>query len=124
MMIEDFIIGNVHGLWQGSIKTDTEAKIEQSKNIIDLVEMVKGRKIICGDFNMLPDTKSIQILGDKYRDLIKEHNVKNTRSSLYVKDLRYSDYIFTDRDIKIKDFSVANQEISDHLPLCLEFTLK
>ncbi len=119
--VEDYVIINIHGLWQGSIKGDTEAKIEQSQKIIDLAESVGGKKIICGDFNLLPDTKAIQMLSSKYKNLIEEYKITETRSSLYTKELRYSDYAFVDKDIKINDFSVPKLNISDHLPLVLDF---
>jgi endonuclease/exonuclease/phosphatase family metal-dependent hydrolase len=119
--VEDFAIINVHGMWQGSIKTDTEAKIEQSKKILDLAEKTDGRKIICGDFNVLPDTKSIQMLADKYTDLIREYGIKETRSSLYTKELRHAGFVFVDNKISVKDFSVPKMTVSDHLPMILEF---
>ncbi len=119
--VENYVITNIHGLWQGSIKTDTEAKLEQSKKIIELTESISGKKIICGDFNLLPDTQSIQMFSNKYRDLIQEYKIDSTRSALYTKSLRYSDYVFTDKDIIVKSFSVPDMEISDHLPLFLDF---
>lgn len=119
--VEDYVIISVHGLWQGSVKGDTEAKIEQSKKILDLAQSINGKKIICGDFNLLPDTKSIQVLSEKYKNLIGEYKITETRSSLYTKELRYSDYVFTDESVKIKDFSVPKIDISDHLPLVLDF---
>ena len=119
--VEDCAVVNVHGMWQGGIKTDTEAKIEQSKMIIDLAEKTGGRKIICGDFNMLPETKSIQMLDDKYTNLIKKYGIKETRSSLYTKELRHAGFVFVDKEISVKDFFVRNVTISDHLPMILEF---
>ena len=119
--VEGYSIINVHAVWQGSIKTDTEAKIEQSKILLDILEQANGKKIICGDFNLLPGTKSIQMLGDKYRDLIKEYKITSTRSTLYAKELRYSDYAFIGKDITVNSFSVPNVTVSDHLPLLLDF---
>jgi endonuclease/exonuclease/phosphatase family metal-dependent hydrolase len=118
--VEGLAIINVHGIWQGGIKTDTEAKIEQSKKILDLAEKTDGRKIICGDFNVLPDTKSIQMLADKYTDLIREYGIKETRSSLYTKELRHAGFVFVDNKISVKDFSVPNMVVSDHLPMIIE----
>lgn len=119
--VEDYTIINIHGLWQESIKTDTEAKIEQSQKIIDLAESTPDKKIICGDFNLLPDTKSIKMLDEKYNNLIKKYEIKNTRSSLYKKENRFADYIFTSPKIKVNDFKVLEDEVSDHLPLFLDF---
>jgi endonuclease/exonuclease/phosphatase family metal-dependent hydrolase len=118
--VENYMMVNVHGLWQGSIKEDTEAKIEQSERIIKLAEKTSGRKVICGDFNLLPQTKSIKMLSDKYNNLIQKFNILNTRSSLYTKAIRYSDYIFTDKNVIVNLFEVPNMDISDHLPLLLE----
>lgn len=119
--VGDILVINVHGLWQSGIKTDTEAKIEQSRKILELAKKNEGRKIICGDFNLLPDTKSIQILGDEYKNLIQEYNITKTRSSFYKKEIRYADYVFIDKDVTINNFSVPDLNISDHLPLVLDF---
>jgi endonuclease/exonuclease/phosphatase family metal-dependent hydrolase len=118
--VEDYFIINVHGLWQGSIKSDTEAKLEQSKEIIQLANKSNKLPIICGDFNLLPDTKAIQMFRDKYRDLIQAYNIQDTRGSLYPKDLRYADFAFVSKEINIKSFAVPNVPISDHLPLIME----
>src|SRR3989304_780654 len=45
-----------------------------------------GQKILCGDFNLNPDTKSLNILDRGMKNLIKEYKVKSTRSGLYKKD--------------------------------------
>lgn len=119
--IEDYSVLNIHGLWQGSIKKDTEAKLEQSHKILDLAKKTKGMKIIIGDFNLLPDTKSIQMLADTYDNLIQKYGINTTRSTLYLKELRDSDYAFTDKKIAINDFSVPDMEVSDHLALVLDF---
>ena len=119
--IEDYSVLNIHGLWQGSIKKDTEAKLEQSQKILDLAQKTKCKKIVIGDFNLLPDTKSIQMLADTYENLIQKYGIKTTRSVLYLKELRDSDYAFTDKQITVNDFSVPNIEVSDHLPLVVDF---
>lgn len=119
--VEGFVVLNVHGMWQGSIKEDTEAKIAQSKQIIELAESLGGKKIICGDFNLLPHTKSIGLFQDKYVDLIKKYHITDTRGNLYTKDLRYSDYVFIDKSINDQKFLVPKVELSDHLPLLLSF---
>ena len=121
VLIDEYVVVNIHGLWQGSIKEDTEAKIEQSKQILDFAQKFEGKKIICGDFNLLPHTKSIQMLRDEYQDLIQDYGIVDTRGSLYTKTLRHSDYAFVDKDIKVDNFSVPKLDISDHLPLVIEF---
>ncbi|MEK7453222.1 MAG: endonuclease/exonuclease/phosphatase family protein [Patescibacteria group bacterium] len=113
---------NFHGLWNGKGKGDTEDRINQSKNILDFIKNLQGEYILCGDFNLLPDTKSIKIFEDYgMRNLIKDYGVKSTRTSFYEKSEKHADYIFISKGIKIKDFKVFNDEVSDHLPILLEF---
>jgi endonuclease/exonuclease/phosphatase family metal-dependent hydrolase len=120
--VSDYVIVNVHGLWQGSMKKDSEARLEQSKKIINLANKVEGKKIICGDFNLEPQTESVKKLENlPMKNLIKEYKVTSTRTSLYAKDIRFADYMFTDNEIKVIDFQVLPDEVSDHNPLYLEF---
>lgn len=111
---------NVHGLWQEGGKKDTEARIEQSKRIINLASKIEGEKIICGDFNLKPETESMKILEQSMINLIKKFGITSTRSSLYTKPERFADYILVSSDIKINHFEVLQDEVSDHLPLLLK----
>ncbi len=52
---------NFHGLWNGKGKTDTPDRIAQSQNILRFLEGVDGEIILCGDFNLLPDTESLRM---------------------------------------------------------------
>lgn len=120
---ETISILNVHGLWNGKGKTDTPERIEQSRRIRNFMDSVKGRQIICGDFNLLPETESLSILEEGMRNLVKEYNVASTRTSLYTRaetSGKFADYIFVSPDITILDFTVLPDEVSDHSPLYLE----
>lgn len=118
----DTWVKNVHGLWQGSIKTDTEAKVAQSQKILDYNSMSENTKsIICGDFNVRPDTESMRMFDARYDNLITQHGVTSTRSNAYPKQERYADYILVSKDVTVQDFFVEKVEVSDHLPLVLEF---
>ena len=81
-------------------------------------------KILCGDFNLLPDTQSLAILETECNlvNLIKTHNIPTTRSPLYLKPEKFADYTLVSRDIEVKHFEVPNVEVSDHLPMILEFS--
>ena len=85
-------IFNFHGLWNGNGKTDTEDRLGQSKKIMEFVNSTKGEKIICGDFNLRPDTESIKILENGMINLIKEYGINSTRTSLYTKPERHADH--------------------------------
>lgn len=121
VVVSDYTIVNVHGLWQGSMKKDSEARLEQSKRIINLANKTGGRKIICGDFNLEPQTESIKMIENlPTKNLIKKYGVASTRTSLYTKDVKFADYIFISDDGKVIDFKVLADEVSDHSPLYLE----
>lgn len=118
---KDLYVINFHGLWNGKGKTDTEERLEQSSKIIEFVKDIKDEMIICGDFNLLPDTKSIKMFEDiGLNNLIKEKGILSTRTSYYEKDVKFADYAFVTKTIKVKEFKVLPDEVSDHAPLFLE----
>lgn len=113
---------NFHGLWNGKGKTDTEDRRVQSRKILDFIKEVKVPFVLCGDFNLLPTAKSLTMFEDVgLTNLVKEYNVKSTRTSFYDKPDKYADYIFTSPEIKVTDFSVLPHEVSDHAALFVEF---
>ena len=116
-----YTLFNFHGLWNGKGKEDCMDRIEQSKKIRDLVCTFDGPKIICGDFNLRPDTESMKILEIGMHNLIRTYGVNSTRTSYYPKEERYADYILTSHGIMIHDFKVLPDEVSDHSPLYVEF---
>lgn len=115
-----YTVVNLHGLWNGKGKSDTEARIIQSQNIRRFIDNARGKKIVCGDFNITPDTKSLSIIEDGMQNLIKDYNITSTRTSYYQKPIKYADYFFVDQDIRVKDYQVLSDVISDHSPLILE----
>jgi endonuclease/exonuclease/phosphatase family metal-dependent hydrolase len=113
---------NFHGV-PGDLKKDTKERELQTKRLIEILDDLDGSKILVGDFNLNPDTKAISELEEKMRNLIKESNYKTTRSNFYEKIgiMPFADYVFVSEDLKVKDFKVLPDEVSDHLPLFLEF---
>jgi len=119
---EEITILNLHGLWQrNSMKRDTPERMEQSKKIKKFLKNYNGKKIICGDFNIINDGNAMTLLEEGMVNLIKKYNIKSTRSSYYPKEEKFADYILVSLDIEVKDFMVMSDVISDHLPLYLEF---
>jgi exonuclease III len=115
------IVVNFHGLWNAQGKGDTDARLQQSKNIHTfLTSRHEKKKILCGDFNLLPETKSLAILEDGMRNLITEYGITSTRTSLYPKPLRFADYMLVSPDVEVLDFKVLPDEVSDHAALLLE----
>jgi len=124
-------LNSVHGKTFPSDKLDTPVRIKQSKILLDYFKDKSGPKIIGGDFNLMPNTLSVKMFSDAgYRDLIKDFKIENTRNRLswdfykndpgFVKQY-FADYVFVSPEVKVKSFEVPYMEISDHLPLILEF---
>jgi endonuclease/exonuclease/phosphatase family metal-dependent hydrolase len=113
---------NFHGLWNAVDKTDTEERILQSNNIINFLKTISNPYVLCGDFNLLPEGKSLKMLEDfGMKNLIKEFAITSTRSSHYKKPVRFADYTLVSDDIKVNDFKVLPDEVSDHLAMYLDF---
>ncbi len=113
---------NFHGLWNGGGKGDSEDRFVQSDRIIQFMKTLSNPYVMCGDFNLLPNTQSIKKLEDfGLRNLIKEHSIASTRTSFYTKPEKFADYALVSNKITVKDFKVLPDEVSDHSPLYLEF---
>jgi len=117
-----FFICNFHGMSRPVDKLDDPNRISQSKALIESF-VGKRQVIIGGDFNLFPDTESIQMFEKQgYRDLIKEYKVKTTRNQIAWDmypghEQYYSDYVFISSDIRLERFEVIDNKVSDHLPL-------
>lgn len=114
---------NFHGLWYQSSKGDNEHRIEQSRRIKEFLDPEPAETIVAGDFNLLPDTKSLAMLEEGMKNLIKDFSITDTRGPLYTKDLRFADYTLVSPGVQVKHFDVPKVEVSDHLPMILEFDL-
>ena len=117
-----YSILNVHGLWNGMGKKDSPERVLQSERIKAFMDSINTPKILCGDLNLRPDTKSMEILEQGMKNLVKDYNVKSTRTSFYTKEEKFADYILTSPDITVTNFIVLNDEVSDHAPLLLDFS--
>lgn len=116
-----YSILNVHGLWNGQGKTDTPERINQSYRIRQFMDTINTPKILCGDFNLKPNTESLKILEAGMENLITSHHIKSTRTRFYKKQEQFADYILISPEITVNHFTVMNDEVSDHAPLLLDF---
>lgn len=124
---KNFILCNVHGIPSPADKKDTPERIRQSQIIEDFLAGENSAKIVCGDFNLLPDTKSIKMLEENMTNLIKKFNIERTRSRLtewWGKKgfQKFADYVFVSSEVNVGKFYVPDIDVSDHLPLVLEFS--
>jgi len=117
---------NYHGIWSRD-KKDTDRTRLVSNKLLQLASEVAQPTIICGDFNLFPDTGSIKILKNKFRSLVDEFNIMSTRprSNVHNSTTKRNviDYIFINEKVEVKRFNVMESDVSDHLPLFLEFNI-
>lgn len=119
-------IAHLHGLRGEDGKHDTPERLAQAHALVALIERLwrpNEGLIACGDFNLLPDSTTFQILQTLgLTDLVTAHGITNTRTSHYAKSERFADYILVSAGIEVSRFAVVPvPEVSDHRPLILEF---
>jgi endonuclease/exonuclease/phosphatase family metal-dependent hydrolase len=122
---ESVQILNLHGIWTKDKQGD-QRTIDECKFLVDLSLQKNMPTIITGDFNLYPDTKSISILNENFRNLTDVYDIKTTRplskSNGHV-NRNVVDYIFVNELVKVVNFEVIQTDITDHLPLLLEFEI-
>lgn len=119
-------IAHMHGLRDPAGKHDTPARAAQAARLLELTRSVAedgDPVIVCGDFNVLPDSATFDVLGGLgLADLVTQRGFTDTRTSHYTKAGRHADYMLVNDAVKVLSFDVsAEPEISDHRPLVLEF---
>lgn len=62
-----------------------------------------------------------EIVRDIDCNLIKKYNISSTRSNYYKKQDKFADYVFVSNGINISKFKILSDQVSDHLPIMLEF---
>ena len=133
----DLALGGLQGKTLPGNKLDTKARLKQTEIILETFRDHKDKRpvIIGGDFNLLPETKCIAMMEQGgYKDLIKDFKIERTRNKQawdqfrkkkgrFFEKQNYADYVFVNDKLQVLDFKVPKNEVSDHLPMILEFTL-
>jgi len=124
---KNFNIFNFHGATFPGDKKDTPQRLEEAKKVKEIIDNNNGAKILVGDFNLLPDTKSIEMYEQNMINLIKEFNIIRTRSDLspyFGKSdfQKFADFTFVSPEVTVSKFEIPDLEISDHLPMILKFS--
>ncbi len=127
------VVIHLHGLWQRVApdvvavtdgKQDNPDRIRQSERIAEYLRALTEPYVLVGDFNLLPDSLSIRILEDAgAKNLIRTHGITSTRTRFYTKPGRFADYAFTGPGVCLDSFAVLSDEVSDHAPLYLTYTV-
>src|SRR3989344_4637350 len=121
-----YTVCNVHGAAYPGSKLDTPERLAQSDKIKNfLASRGQDNIIVCGDFNLLPTTKSIALLEENLINLISKYDISRTRSTLSpyygtADEQKFADYTFVSPNIEIKEFQILQDQVSDHLAMYLE----
>lgn len=117
-------ITHMHGLRDLRGKMDTPERKTQAHNLLKLSNQVtepNDLAVICGDFNVEPDSETLDILRDSgMTELVTDRGFHSTRNSYYKKPGKFADYMLVNQTSAVKDFEVVyDPEVSDHCPLVL-----
>lgn len=111
---------NHHGYHIHHHKNGDEETMRQCKLIADYIKGLDGPVVLCGDFNLLPNSDSLEQINEVLVNHVKEQKILTTRTPLTHKT-EACDYIFTSSSIEVKNFQVLDDIVSDHKALIVEF---
>lgn len=103
---------------------DTPERTEQARRLLEFSDRVsepEDAAVICGDFNVEPESETLAILADQgFEDLVLAGRFEGTRTSHYNKPNRFADYMLVNQWVDVMKFDVVREpEVSDHCPLLL-----
>jgi endonuclease/exonuclease/phosphatase family metal-dependent hydrolase len=114
----DLHVFNTHGPW-GLDGKDNEKRLIMSKVIAEQMKE-KEFAILAGDFNVQPDTKTIENI-ERYLVNVFKNELKSTFNMKRKTNPGYAtavvDMVFVTKNISVLDKSCPNVDVSDHLPL-------
>lgn len=118
-------ITHMHGLRDLNGKVDTPERVAQAQRLLELSRQVSEAgdlSVICGDFNVEPDSETLKIFNDAGMvELVTNRGFKSTRNSYYKKLGKFADYMLINNENDVRDFQVVHDpEVSDHCPLILD----
>lgn len=113
-------IMNHHGHHVPEHKNGDDETMRQCKLIAEEIKIAGGNVILAGDFNLAPNSESLEQINKLLTNLSLLNNLDTTRNQLTHKR-EVCDYIFTDKDIKVVSFGALDDIVSDHKALYLEF---
>jgi endonuclease/exonuclease/phosphatase family metal-dependent hydrolase len=116
---------NYHGIWTQH-KHGNENTLAANKKILEVAKEAPGEVIICGDFNLFPDTPSMRVFEKDFTSLVDLHKIQTTRpktNELSHLPRNVVDFVWVSAGIKTTHFQVLVSDVSDHYPLIVEFNL-
>lgn len=120
-----FNVFNIHGIW-GVDGKDNEERFKMGEIILKKIKN-KQNVILAGDFNLNPDTQTVNSIERELKNVFK--NKLKTTFNLKRKKVpgdwknAVVDMIFVSKNVKVLEYHCPQADISDHLPLVCIFEI-
>ena len=115
------LIVNHHGYWEAN-PTGSEASVAAMQHVIDKLRTFGTMPIvIAGDMNINPNTAGMRLFDGLAEDLTATYNIPSTLSVLGKAQDVACDHILVNSLVRVSDFHVFDDLVSDHKALMLEF---
>lgn len=115
---------NVHGIW-GFDGKDSERRMNMSNIIVKQI-LGKENVIMGGDFNLLPNTKTIANI-EKHVESVFKNQLTSTFNMAHKDKPGYAvsavDMIFVSPNIKVLEHYMSMDDVSDHRPLVCKLAM-
>ncbi len=116
---------NHHGVLVYEKRKGSDITDRNFQKIADYAAALSGPVILSGDFNLHKDASSLQFLKNMgLKNLNDIHNVTVARNEFSWKPDEAVSHIFINDHIMVEDYTVAQDNVSDHLPLVMKFSLR
>ena len=110
---------NYHGYHIREHKNGSPETLRQCELIASYLSKLPEPVILCGDFNLSPDSESIAIIERLLQNHTAQAKVSSTRTHL-TRKTEACDFIFSSKSITHPTFIVLDDVVSDHKVLSLE----
>ena len=117
---KDYNVITHHGYHVPEHKEGNDETLRQMQLLGEYIDQIDGNIILAGDFNLAPHSQSLELINKRLGNQSIKAKLKTTRNQLTHKT-EVCDYIFTSDGIKVSHFNTADDLISDHKALMIEF---
>lgn len=107
------------------LSSTAQLRAIQANKIHEIKASIQSPLIICGDFNDVPGSYVYQTIKKGMKDPFISKGLGLSRTFSFIFPTLRIDHIFCDdRNWNIQSYHVRNVQLSDHLPVVAEFSLK
>lgn len=111
-------VANHHGYWKPD-PIGNETTVAAMHKVAEHLKTIDGPLVMCGDLNIIDKSPAMREL-DFLRDLTSENKIDNTLSGLKFDGKVACDHILVNSGVKVKEFRVLDDLVSDHKALMVD----